>query len=78
MRGPSRRSVLKSAVAAAMAAGVGSLGRLSAGAEEESNHLKRALRVPTLWYRQPAEKWVEALPIGNGRIGAMIHGGIET
>jgi len=30
-----------------------------------------------LWYRQPAEKWVEALPIGNGRLGAMIFGGTE-
>jgi alpha-L-fucosidase 2 len=29
-----------------------------------------------LWYRQPAEKWVEALPIGNGRLGAMIFGGL--
>lgn len=27
-----------------------------------------------LWYTEPAEKWVEALPIGNGRIGAMIYG----
>ena len=25
-----------------------------------------------LWYRQPAEAWTEALPIGNGRIGAMV------
>ncbi len=25
-----------------------------------------------LWYQQPANKWVEALPIGNGRIGAMM------
>ena len=29
----------------------------------------------TLWYRQPAEQWVEALPVGNGRLGAMVHGG---
>ena len=29
----------------------------------------------TLWYRQPAAKWVEALPVGNGRIGAMVFGG---
>ena len=29
-----------------------------------------------LWYRQPAEQWTEALPIGNGRLGAMIFGGI--
>jgi len=30
----------------------------------------------TLWYAQPAEKWTDALPIGNGRMGAMIFGGI--
>src|SRR5579872_2788854 len=29
-----------------------------------------------LWYRQPAVKWTEALPIGNGRLGAMIFGGV--
>ncbi|MHC4402371.1 MAG: glycoside hydrolase family 95 protein [Planctomycetota bacterium] len=28
-----------------------------------------------LWYPRPAEKWVEALPIGNGRLGAMVFGG---
>lgn len=27
-----------------------------------------------LWYRQPAKRWEEALPLGNGRIGAMAHG----
>lgn len=27
-----------------------------------------------LWYDQPASKWEEALPIGNGRLGAMIFG----
>jgi alpha-L-fucosidase 2 len=30
-----------------------------------------------LWYRQPAIKWEEALPIGNGRLGAMVFGGIR-
>ena len=29
-----------------------------------------------LWYRQPAKEWVEALPVGNGRVGAMVFGGI--
>ena len=29
----------------------------------------------TLWYRQPATKWTEALPIGNGLLGAMVFGG---
>ena len=27
-----------------------------------------------LWYDTPAEQWVEALPIGNGRLGAMVYG----
>lgn len=31
-----------------------------------------------LWYEQPASKWVEALPVGNGRLGAMIYGGKST
>ena len=30
----------------------------------------------TLWYRQPAKAWVEALPIGNGRLGGMVFGGV--
>ena len=30
-----------------------------------------------LWYAQPAEVWMESLPIGNGRLGAMTYGGIE-
>lgn len=32
----------------------------------------------TLWYKQPASQWVEALPIGNGRLGGMVFGGVET
>lgn len=30
-----------------------------------------------LWYLQPAKEWLEALPIGNGRLGAMVFGGIN-
>lgn len=30
-----------------------------------------------LWYSKPAEKWTEALPVGNGRLGAMIFGTVE-
>ncbi|PTT02181.1 hypothetical protein DBR11_05630 [Pedobacter sp. HMWF019] len=30
-----------------------------------------------LWYNKPAEKWLEALPLGNGKIGAMVFGGVE-
>ena len=27
-----------------------------------------------LWYDEPAKQWVEALPVGNGRLGAMVYG----
>jgi alpha-L-fucosidase 2 len=29
-----------------------------------------------LWYAQPAAKWTDALPLGNGRLGAMVYGGV--
>ena len=31
----------------------------------------------SLWYRRPAKTWLEALPIGNGRLGAMVFGGVS-
>jgi len=34
---------------------------------QESGNLK-------LWYEKPAKQWVEALPVGNGRLGAMVYG----
>jgi len=37
---------------------------------QENNHI--------LWYNKPAEKWTDALPIGNGRLGAMIYAGVEN
>src|ERR1035437_7291006 len=41
-------------------------------AKAKNNSLK-------LWYDKPAKDWMtEALPIGNGRLGGMIFGGIET
>jgi len=36
----------------------------------------RRVSSETLWYTAPAHHWVEALPIGNGRLGAMIFGGV--
>ncbi|WP_332699570.1 glycoside hydrolase family 95 protein [Devosia sp.] len=29
-----------------------------------------------LWYRAPAREWTDALPLGNGRLGAMVFGGV--
>ncbi len=31
----------------------------------------------TLWYKEPATVWTEALPVGNGRLGAMVFGGVQ-
>ena len=45
------------------------LGNISAFAQQNSN---------LLWYTKPAEKWTDALPIGNGRLGAMVFGGVEV
>lgn len=30
-----------------------------------------------LWYRKPAGMWTEALPVGNGRLGGMVFGGLS-
>ena len=31
-----------------------------------------------LWYPRPAQQWTEAMPVGNGRLGAMVYGGVES
>ncbi len=40
--------------------------------------LDRANSDLLLWYREPAPDWNEALPIGNGRLGAMVFGGVPV
>ena len=30
-----------------------------------------------LWYDRPANEWMESLPVGNGRLGAMVYGGVD-
>src|SRR5688572_24574848 len=49
----------------------GRLGIAEAAMQEPQHPLR-------LWYRQPAATWNEALPIGNGRLGAMVFGGVDT
>ena len=45
------------------------------GAEPSPNDPAGPPGVSRLWYSQPAAKWTEALPIGNGHLGAMFFGG---
>ncbi|SHJ37700.1 alpha-L-fucosidase 2 [Arenibacter nanhaiticus] len=35
---------------------------------------KEPLATNEIWYAQPASKWMQALPVGNGRLGAMVFG----
>lgn len=69
----SRRDMLKAAAAAGIAVAVGA-GGVGGDARAQNMSVPGALR---LWYRKPARKWVEALPVGNGRLGAMVFGGVE-
>ncbi|MCD8175950.1 MAG: glycoside hydrolase family 95 protein [Tannerellaceae bacterium] len=32
----------------------------------------------SVWYSTPATGWMEAIPMGNGRLGMMVYGGIEN
>ncbi|AWW32783.1 glycoside hydrolase family 95 protein [Echinicola strongylocentroti] len=43
---------------------------------QEGENVKSDRRL-SLWYEQPATEWTKALPIGNGRLGAMVYGGIQ-
>jgi alpha-L-fucosidase 2 len=43
----------------------------ASGAAEQTNQ-----RDMVLWYRQPATAWLQAMPLGNGMIGAMAFGGV--
>jgi alpha-L-fucosidase 2 len=61
------------------------MGVLSALAETVPNPFNAPLRAEgspapsasdlILWYRQPAQSWIDALVLGNGRLGAMVFGG---
>ena len=61
--GLTRRAVIEGGVAAASAV---ALAGTAEGADERRDRL---------WYQQPATAWTEALPVGNGRLGAMVFGG---
>ncbi len=60
----SRRGFLGAAGAASLA------GSMSSAADTTADLM--------LWYSGPAAHWNEALPIGNGRLGAMIFGGVDS
>src|SRR5271157_4340071 len=62
---PTRRQLMQ---------GIGAAFALRPAAAQPQQNRDGAL---TLWYRSPANEWTEALPIGNGVLGAMVFGGVE-
>src|ERR1051325_1597577 len=68
----SRRELILDCGRLAGCAFVASPHALTTNDDEHRSHSSHVL-----WYRQPAKQWVEALPIGNGRLGAMVFGGVE-
>lgn len=47
----------------------------SCAVQQEKEHQNNANNLQqVIWYKQPASKWMEALPVGNGRLGAMVFG----
>ncbi|MFL6208545.1 MAG: glycosyl hydrolase family 95 catalytic domain-containing protein [Pyrinomonadaceae bacterium] len=72
-----RRNFLKRCALAAAALPLAVLRRPSAqpGAGRGGRPVAPAPLV--LWYDRPAREWVEALPVGNGRLGAMVFGRID-
>jgi len=49
---------------------------LADGGQSVASGEQMAASRDLLWYRHPAKQWKEALPIGNGRLGAMVLGGV--
>ncbi|HVJ36579.1 MAG TPA: glycoside hydrolase family 95 protein [Stenotrophomonas sp.] len=74
----SRRELCK-----AMGVGAAAIAAAPAALAARSDESPRQVPPPVapegelvLWYERPATEWVEALPVGNGRLGAMVWGGL--
>ncbi|WP_433909071.1 glycoside hydrolase family 95 protein [Sphingomonas yabuuchiae] len=64
-----RRGVLEAGALAMAAGGLGALPLRAQPVAPDDSH--------RLWFDTPATRWVEGLPLGNGRLGAMVRGGTE-
>lgn len=64
-----RRGVLEAGALAMTAGGLGALPLRAQPVAPDDSH--------RLWFDTPATRWVDGLPLGNGRLGAMVRGGIE-
>ncbi len=62
-----RRGVLEAGAFAMAAGGIGALPLRAQPVSPDDSH--------RLWFDAPATRWVDGLPVGNGRLGAMVRGG---
>ncbi|MFV0922944.1 glycoside hydrolase family 95 protein [Sphingomonas parapaucimobilis] len=62
-----RRGVLEAGAFAMAAGGIGTLPLRAQPVAADDSH--------RLWFDAPATRWVDGLPVGNGRLGAMVRGG---
>jgi alpha-L-fucosidase 2 len=62
-------------IATASAAGASTFARRLSIAEDATSSRSASFNNLILRYDKPAEKWINALPLGNGRLGAMMYGG---
>jgi alpha-L-fucosidase 2 len=69
MKPINRRTFVQLASGSALAASLPAMAHATAAEVVASEHL--------LWFDKPAAVWVDALPVGNGSLGAMIFGGDE-
>jgi alpha-L-fucosidase 2 len=75
-----RRETLKLTAMTALAGCYGQVAHPPATpdpARDRSAPVDPPARPLRLWYATPAREWVEALPVGSGRLGAMVFGGVE-
>ncbi|MEE9395360.1 MAG: glycoside hydrolase family 95 protein [Planctomycetota bacterium] len=58
------------------ASAVGILATISLGLAAAGVPAQSPLPSGIIWFDEPAARWIEALPVGNGRMGAMVFGGV--
>lgn len=80
MQRVNRRQLLRTATAGALCPWPSLAGWLGAASAEQvaTANVDAPAEPLELWYDAPASRWTEALPIGNGRLGAMIFGGVAA
>ncbi|MGD8175825.1 glycosyl hydrolase family 95 catalytic domain-containing protein [Marinimicrobium sp. ARAG 43.8] len=71
-------STLKRGVLASLLVGIASVWLLACQvSDSHPQEAEGGSQALALWYNRPATTWTEALPVGNGRLGAMVFGGVD-